>query len=270
MSNVKRSLFWVAFYLIIVFFLGQLDLVDRPVINLASYFYILIFIVVPCVVLIPAFYRAPQFITMIFWASVYFGLSRIIDRSKTAPDSLETIFVEVALLEIGVWLAYRFALDLARSESLIDTMAQSAFPNQATELEDATYLIRNEITRCRRYQRPLSVLVIRVSPENKDAYKELFKSFQQDILSRFSSARMAQLIGEQIRQTDTLLRDRIGRFVVICPETGKEDVMILGERIFATLEDGLGLKVSWGCSSFPDDALTFDDMLSRARAQMKA
>lgn len=270
MSNLKRSLFWVAFYLAIIFILGQLDRADRPVVNLASYFYILVFIVVPCVVLIPSFYRAPQFISMIFWASVYFALSRVLDRSLSAPNSFETIFIEVVLLELGVWLSYQLAVDLAHSESLVDTMAQSAFPNQAIELDEASNLISNEITRSRRYHRPLSLLIFRIAPENKDIYRELFQSFQRDLLNRFSSARMGQLIGERIRQTDILLRDRVGRFVVLCPETDKESVLLLGDRINNALEEGTGLQIFWGCSSFPDEALTFDDMLTKAREQLKS
>ena len=270
MRNLRRSLFWVAFYLAIIFILGQLDRVDRPVVNLASYFYILIFIVVPCVVLIPSFYRAPSFVSMIFWASIYFALSRFLDRSLSAPDSFETIFIEVVLLELGVWLSYQLAVDLAKSASLVDTMAQSAFPNQATELEDASSLVHNEVTRCRRYHRPLSVLIFQTASENKDIYQELFRSFQQELLNRFSSARMGQLIGERIRQTDILLRDRVGHFIVLCPETDKESVLLLGNRINTVLEEGTGLQISWGCSSFPDEALTFDDMIARAREQMKA
>jgi hypothetical protein len=270
MSSLKRSLFWVAFYLAIIFFLGQLDRVDRPVVNLASYFYILVFIVVPCVVLIPSFYRTPQFISMIFWASVYFALSRVLDRSLSAPNSFETIFIEVVLLELGVWLSYQLAVDLAHSQSLIDTMAQSAFPNQAIEIEEASNLYRNEITRSRRYRRPLSLLIVQVVPENKDVYRQLFKSFQRDLLNRFSSARMGQLIGEQIRQTDILMRDRLGRFIVLCPETDRERVLVLGERIHVVLEEGTGLRITWGCSSFPDEALTFDDLVTRAREQMKS
>ena len=270
MSHLKRSLFWVGFYLAIIFILGQLDRVDRPVVNLASYFYILVFVVVPCIILIPAFYRAPQFISMIFWASIYFALSRVLDRSLSAPDSFETIFVEVVLLELGVWLSYQLAVDLAHSASLVDTMAQSAFPNQAQEIEDATSLIRNEINRSRRYHRPLSLLIFHAAPENKDVYRELFRSFQQDLINRFSSARMGQLIGERIRQTDILLRDRVGRFVVLCPETDKENVLLLGERIYNTLQNSTGLQISWGSSSFPDEALTFEDMLTRAYGQMKS
>ena len=270
MSNLKRSLFWVAFYLLIIFFLGQLDRVDRPIINLASYFYILIFIVVPCVVLIPSFYRAPPFVPMIFWASIYFALSRVLDRSLSAPDTFESIFTEIVLLELGVWLSYQFAVDLAHSESLVDTMAQSAFPNQADDIEDAMSLIRNEVTRSRRYHRPLSLLIFQATPENKDTYRELFKTFQRDLINRFSSARMGQLIGERIRQTDILLRDRLGRFVILCPETDKESALLLGERIYDTLKNSTDLQISWGCSSFPDEALTFDDMVVRAREQMKS
>ena len=269
MSNLKRSLFWVAFYLVIIFFLGQLDRVDRPIINLANYFYVLVFVAVPCMVLIPSFYRAPQFVSMIFWASIYFGLSRVFDRALSAPSNFETIFTEVVLLELGVWLSYQLAVDLAHSESLVDTMAQSAFPNQAIEMEEASNLLRNEITRSRRYHRPLSLLIIRAAPENNDIYQRLFKSFQRDLLNHFSSARMGQLIGEQIRQTDTLMRDRLGRFILLCPETDKESVSVLGERIHGVLEDGTGLRISWGCSSFPDEALTFEDMVTRAREQMK-
>lgn len=270
MSYLKRSLFWVAFYLVIIFFLGQLDRADRPVVNLASYFYILVFVAVPCIVLIPSFYRAPLIISMIFWASIYFALSRVLDRSLSAPNSFESIFIEVVLLETGVWLSYLLAADLAHSASLVDTMAQSAFPNQATEIESASRLISNEITRSRRYHRPLSLLIFQISPENKDVYRELFRNFQKDLLNRFSSARMGQLIGEQIRQTDILLRDRVGRFVVLCPETDKDSVLLLGERIYDILDEGTGLRISWGCSSFPDNALTFDDMLARAREQMKS
>ena len=270
MSNLKRSLFWVAFYLAIIFFLGQLDRADRPVINLASYFYILVFVVVPCVVLIPSFYRAPQFISMIFWASIYFALSRILDRSLSAPVSVETVIIEVVLLELGVWLAYQLAGDLAHSESLVDTMAQSAFPNMAIELNAASERISNEVTRSRRYRRPLSLIMVQVAPENKDVYRELFKTFQRDMLSRFSSARMGQIIGERIRQTDILLRDRVGRFVILCPETTKENVSMLGNRIHEALEEGTGLKITWGCSSFPDEALTFDDLVNKARENLTA
>lgn len=268
MSNLKRSLFWVGFYLAVIFILGQMDYIDRPVVNFASYFYVLVFIVVPCVILIPPFSRAPLLVPMIFWGSIYFALSRVLDRSLSAGDEIEIVIIEVILLEVGVWLAYQLAVDLAHSESLMDTMAQSAFPNVAVDFDAASERISNEITRSRRYHRPLSLLVVRAVPKNKEVYRELFKNFQRDLLSRFSSARMGQIIGERIRQTDLLLRDRTGRFVIICPETDAENAKFLGSRIKDALEDGIDLKVSWGAASFPDEALTFEDLLYKARERL--
>jgi len=206
---------------------------------------------------------------MIFWASIYFALSRFLDRSLSAPNSFETIFIEVVLLELGVFLSYQLAVELANSESLIDAMASGAFPSQAIDFEDALTSIRNEVSRSRRYHRPLSLLIFQVEPENKSAIRELFRGFHRDLVSRFSSARMGQIIGEQIRQTDILMRDKVGRFVILCPETDKDGVLLFGERIHIGLEDSTGLRISWGCSSFPDEALTFDDMVARAREQTR-
>jgi len=269
MIKLRRSLFWVGFYLAIIFLLGQLDWLDRPVINLASYFYILIFIVVPSVTLISSFSRASLIISMIFWASIYFALSQFINRSLSAPNSFETIFVEVVLLELGVWLSYQLAADLSHSESLIDTMAQGVFPNQAMIMEDASNLIRTEFARSRRYHRPLSLLIFQVVVENNNIYRELFRSFQRELLNRFSSARMAQLIGERIRQSDLLIRDRQGLFFILCPETDEEKAALLGKRVLVALEDGTGLKVIWGYSSFPTEALTFEELIYNARARLK-
>ena len=93
---------------------------------------------------------------MLSCASIYFALSRVLDRSLSVTGSFETIFIEVVLLELGVWLSYQLALDLVHSESLVDTMAQSAFPNQATEIEAASSLISTEVTRSRRYREALN------------------------------------------------------------------------------------------------------------------
>ena len=264
MSNLKRSLFWVTFYVAIIFLLGQLDFIGRPVINLASYFYILAFVIVPCVVLIPFVYRVPYFIAMIFWAIVYFVLNGVLDRSLSAPSNVENVLIEVILLELGVWISYRLAVDLANSESLVNIMAQSTFPNQAIDINSATHLIKTEFNRSRRYNRSLSLLAFYILPQDQELYEELFKSNRQDLLSRFSLARMGQVIDECIRQTDTLIRDEGGHFIVLCPETDANSATMLGIRIHEALMEKTGRNVSWGMSTFPDKSLTFDELLDNA------
>jgi len=62
-----------------------------------------------------------------------------------------------------------------------------------------------------------------------------------------------------------LIRDHIGRFVVLCPETDLENAVFLAGRTRKIVEERTGLHVHCGAASFPDEALTFEDLLHLAR-----
>jgi len=85
------------------------------------------------------------------------------------------------------------------------------------------------------------------------------------VLTRLSNARIGQAIGDSIRQTDLLIQDHIGRFVILCPETDLENAFFLAERTRNIVEEHTGLHVNCGVASFPDEALTFEDLLYIAR-----
>jgi len=80
-----------------------------------------------------------------------------------------------------------------------------------------------------------------------------------------SNARIGQSIGEVVRQTDLLIRDHVGRFLVVCPETDLESAVFLSERICQMVEGRTEFHVKCGVASFPDEALTFEDLLQLAR-----
>ena len=87
MTNLKKSLFWIAFYLLIVLVLGQLDRSDRPIINFAAYFYLTAIFIVPVMVFVPSLHKVPVVVPMIFWGAIYFALLQLIDRSRTETIS---------------------------------------------------------------------------------------------------------------------------------------------------------------------------------------
>ena len=53
MTNLKRSFFWAALYLGLIFVLGQADYAGRPIINFASYFYLAVIVAVPVTLFLP-------------------------------------------------------------------------------------------------------------------------------------------------------------------------------------------------------------------------
>ena len=117
------------------------------------------------------------------------------------------VILEFILLEVGVWFSHQLAVQLSQAESVMDALALSAFPNRAHEIDAENERIKTEFTRSRRYRRPLSLVVIESESDDEKVSREMLRSIQQDLLNRFNTARIGQIIDDRIRQTDLVLRD---------------------------------------------------------------
>lgn len=269
MTNLKRSFFWAAFYLGIVFVFGQSDYMGRPIINFASYFYLSVILAVPITLFFPSISRVSAYVPLSIWAGVYLVLLQTINRGASAtPGEFSVIVLEFVLLEAGVWFAYHLALQLSHAESIMDALALSAFPNGARDMELESQRIKIEFTRSRRYHRPLSLVVIESKTDDQAITREMLKSVQHDLMSRFTVSRLGQIIEDRIRQTDLMMRDHHGRFLILCPETDLPSATLLAERIARAAKERTDLQLLWGTASFPEEALTFEDLLRTARERL--
>jgi GGDEF domain-containing protein len=269
MTNLKRSFFGAAIYLALIFVLGQMDYANRPIINFASYFYLAVLVAVPLTLFFPSISRVSVYIPLVVWAGVYAVLLQVINRNYSAnKGEVSVIVLEVILLEVGVWYAHQLAVQISHAESIMDALAMSAFPNQARNIDDENQRIKIELTRSRRYHRPLSLVLIEAESEDEKITREMLKSIQHDLLTRFTTARVGQIIDDRIRQTDLVLRDQRGRFIILCPETEYSSASLLAKRVSQAIKERTSLKVLWGVSAFPDEALTFDDLLQKARERL--
>ena len=269
MTNLQRSFFWAAIYLAVIFVLGQTDYTGRPIINFASYFYLAVMIAIPVTLFFPSISRVATFVPLAVWGGVYLILLQLINRNLSAnAEEFPVIILEFVLLEAGVWFAHQLALQIGHAESIMDALALSAFPNRAHDIEAESQRIKIELTRSRRYHRPLSLIVIDSESEDQKTTREMLKSVQQDLLNRFTSARVGQIIDDRIRQTDLVLRDHRGRFVILCPETALENTIMLAKRISQAVKERTNLRVLWGVAAFPEEALTFDDLLQKASERL--
>ena len=269
MTNLKRSFFGAAVFLAVIFVLGQADYADRPLINFANYFYLAVLVAIPLTLFFPRISRISVYIPLLFWALVYIILLQLINRNYSAnKGELAVIALEFMMLEIGVWFAHQLALQISHAESIMDALALSAFPNRARDIESENQRIKIELTRSRRYHRPLSVVIIQSEADIDLLSREAFKNIQQDLMSRFTSARVGQIIDDRVRQTDLVLRDYKGRFIVLCPETDFANASLLAQRIAQSIKERTSLRVLWGVAAFPEEALTFEDLLQKARERL--
>jgi GGDEF domain-containing protein len=269
MTNLKRSFFGAAVFLAVIFVLGQADYADRPLINFANYFYLAVLVAMPLTLFFPRISRISVYAPLLFWAVVYIVLLQLIDRNYSAnKGELPVIALEFMMLEVGVWFAHQLATQISHAESIMDALALSAFPNRARDIDSESQRIKIELTRSRRYHRPLSVVMIQSESDEAELTREAFKNIQHDLMSRFTSARVGQIIDDRVRQTDLVLRDYQGRFFVLCPETDLSNATLLAKRISQAIKERTNLRVLWGVAAFPEEALTFEDLLQKARQRL--
>lgn len=128
-------------------------------------------------------------------------------------------------------------------------------------------LLRDEMRRAERYNRPLSVLMLDV---------DSFKSFN-DTHGHQSGDQLLKSIA-QILRAGVRTVDRVGRyggeeFIIVMPETHKDDAFMLAERIRSVVEqqafvviDGeeIHRTVSVGVASYPEDGLNPQQVIERA------
>src|SRR5215216_4133430 len=94
-TQLRRYFLWSAIYLTMIFILGQADYLGRPIINFASYFYLVAMIGVPVTLFFPSVTRVSTTVPMAVWAGVYIILTLFINRARTTTsDDLSVIVLE--------------------------------------------------------------------------------------------------------------------------------------------------------------------------------
>lgn len=267
MSELKLSITILVSYVIALLGIANIDRFQDNVLDLTPAFFIIVAVVVFSElilvgVLIRSGVKINSYAVIAFWVFIY------ISASVAFPDALLQpieYIVQALLIILSSFLAYDVGRRIGELDKTLEGLSSNAYPNRVRDIYSSRDLISAEITRSRRYHHPLSVLTIRLEkPKDKQSWKEL-NSLANDMIERFAIAKASQILSDMARSTDVILQDRNGEFVLLCPETNLTNATIVAERIEAAVAAGLNAKIEWGSAAFPDEALTFEDLLNVAR-----
>jgi len=272
MSGLKRQIALLLIYLVGVFSLERLDFGAPDMLNLHPFAYVLIVLAMILTIIVPQLRGASVFILLILWESIYVVLWLLISPQVNPLTfaNLQVTIVELILIATGVLIVHGLARHVNQLEDTIESIAFGEIPGRANLLEDATEAIKVELTRSRRYNHPLTVLVLEPDPETIQAnLQRMFQEMKLNSARRYATARLCQIVNEASRRTDLVFRQtKNGRFVILCPETDPQTSTILANRIQSVARESLGLSVAWGVAAFPADALTFEELLLKAELNL--
>lgn len=267
MSELRKSFSWLFLYILSIFSLEYLKYDGKAVIFLPTYFYFLVVSVIALSLVFPVTSRFSINTQLMIWGSVL-SVFQLGKYALGTFDNPQMAIIEYIFLLMGVWIAHQLNTQIAGTQQIMDDLASYVYPHRTTDVQASGKQIDVEITRSRRHHRPLTLLVVRHDNITEDAQKKTYEMLRKDMLKHFLSARVGQIIEERARQTDLIMRDQDGFFIILCAETDRPNSKVLGERIQDSVLEGLGANVAWATASFPDEALTFEDLVAKAKERI--
>ena len=256
----------------IFFNIERLDFGVDNLIDIHSFTYLLVIAAVTSILMVPKLSQWPAYYSYSLWLAVYFLLRFFVFDDNPLIGGIHTyIFVtELSLLSVSIWFAYQLGRQIYDFEEAVANITFTETNGRVQPLESALEDIKIELTRSRRYKSPLSVVV--VEPEGnsiKVALHRTIKEVQQAMMTRYVLTSMARVISMALRRTDMVIKQHEKeRFVILSPHTPGSDLQIVVQRIQQAVSKQLGVSVKCGVASFPEDALTFEELLHQAEQNL--
>lgn len=156
--------------------------------------------------------------------------------------------------------------------SLYESLRRESMTDPLTDLLNRRALdkaLMQEWKRAERYKRPFAVVMIDV-----DNFKTVNDSYGH-LVGDNVLKNMATLLSQTLRETDIIGRWGGDEFLVILPETGKEEAQIVLEKLYNSMVHApslsafeIELTFSFGTAVYPDDADNPEDLVSVADKRM--
>lgn len=181
---------------------------------------------------------------------------------KTSYLPLERIDTEACMrlldaagLAIANSLLYERTLALSRTDSLTGLLNNRTFKET----------LQNELLRAKRFQKSFGLIMIDIDYFKK--YNDTHGHPQGDILIK----KVAELIRENLKDTDIIARYGGEEFAILLPETTKEQTVLIAERLRSLIEwyrfpkeetqPGGKITISVGVAGYPEDGEKPEEIL---------
>ena len=274
MTSLRKSLLLLILFLAFAYNLERLDFGQENVIDIQSFVYILLLVAVVSMIGITITRRFSVYTILAFWGAIYFALRLLVFKDRPLVGGLDTFLTmtELFLIIVAIVATYELLKFLREMETVIEKVTFPSANQRIPKISEAAEDIKTEFIRSRRYNRPLSLIIIQPTSDSfRMRLQRTVQEIQRTMLNRYLSTSLAILINNEARRTDLVLEhDQDGRFIVICPETTRDGIGALITRIKETATQSLDLSLKIGAANFPDDALTFEEMLQQAELQMES
>ena len=263
---MRRLRFWLVGFCTWFFIFYNLERLGDPL-NLASFVYVFAFVLAVLILLVPALQRI-SFVWLIVASLLpYFFLKSQFGYSLAASN-IPIIVTEICAIGITIFLAAQLGRYLEGIKGVLVSLTIGRLGQDAVPFDSGQARIYREIRRARMYERPATLLAISATEESVEHSIDYFiQEAQREIINQYIAACISELLVGELQDCDIIAK-RDNHFIALLPEMTQEKVSAIISRIKEHAGEKLSLNLNIGWATFPDEAVTFESLLTIAENQM--
>lgn len=265
--RIIALLAWLTFF----FNVERVHITDIGTINLAPGTYI-IGVLAALLPLVPFPLKRPLPLLVLILATLY--VVTLLLSSHPIFGGIYTYLTLTGMFMLATvfFLSYQVRRALEEFRDAIEMITFSDKGRHLQKINEAQELVDIEINRSRRTERPLSVMVFQTDTSSLNmTMHRLVQEVQRSMMQRYVLSMTAKAFSRYLRRTDIIFEDhKPGRLILLTPEVGEGEAAKVGERIARLVEERLGVTVNYSFAAFPQQALTFEELLNVADQRLQS
>ncbi len=254
--------FLVAILIIWLFFFYNIERLSRPV-NITKVAYLLVPFMGVLAILVPHLRKVPLW--AILGAPVpVFLILKYWSGEPVVGASLPLTVTEICILAVTIILVRWVSNGLGEFEEAVVHITIGQHDRLPESFSTSQGEMYRELRRARHYQRPLALMAIGVEKKSMEvAVDRMVQEVQQAMVREYVLSDVAKKLVDGLEDYNVIAR-RNEHFLILLPEVSSNDLPALVARLRQAMAEQTGVTLQIGCSSFPEDAVTFDSLVEQA------
>lgn len=246
--------------------LFSIERISAPI-NISRVAYPFIPLMAALVLLVPGLSALPVWVLIVVPVPVFLVLKSWAGYSLGGA-SLPITITEVAAILVTILLARKISQGLTEFEDAVHQITLGPNELLPEEMHAGEANLYREVRRARHHNRPLALLAVGMDPATQSAaLSRILAETQEAILQRAMASSVARTLSKELDDYNLVVYGG-DHFLVLLPEMTAERVNRLEECLAAAAQDQLGMKLNFGAAFFPQDAVTYESLVAKARQEM--
>jgi hypothetical protein len=260
---MKRLRIWTTVLIIWLIFLFNIERINSPI-NIRDYTYVFVALTAVATLMLPRLRSVSYWILLAVSIVVFLIIKGFWGKDLIFGTALPLTVTQISAIALTAIIARQINVGLREFEDVINniTFGQiGARPKPFSETQSAIY---NELKRSRRYNRPLSIVSLKISEESiRVALPKMIKAVQQAMMKEYIFANVSRILDNSIDDFGTItVRDN--HFLVVLPEKTSDEASQVAQHLEQVISNKMDVSLATGMSNFPDDAITFEALIEHA------